>query len=175
MHRSAAEIMPNSLVHRRSFGRISCDMDQIDKNILRALHASARMTNAELAEQVGLSASPCWARVRKLEADGFIERYMAVLSQGKLGLPDTVIIEVMCEKHDEATLHQFEQAVADMPEIIEAWLVTGEYDYVLKAAVGGTAGYEKLLREKIYRLPGVRHTRTTFTLRCLKQSYSAVP
>lgn len=150
-------------------------MDQIDKNILRALHANARMTNAELADKVGLSASPCWARVRKLEAEGFVERYMAVLSQQKLGLPDTVIIEVMCEKHDEETLRLFEKAVADMPEVIEAWLVTGEYDYVLKAAVGGTAGYEKLLREKIYRLPGVRHTRTTFTLRCLKQSYSAVP
>ena len=150
-------------------------MDAIDKNILRALHAHARVTNAELAEQVGLSSSPCWARVRKLEQEGFIQRYMAVLDQAKLGLPDTVIIEVMCEKHDEDTLLRFEQAVADMPEVIEAWLVTGEYDYVLKAAVGGTAGYERLLREKIYRLPGVRHTRTTFTLRCLKQSFTPVP
>lgn len=150
-------------------------MDQIDKNILRALHANARMTNAELADKVGLSASPCWARVRKLEADGFIDRYMAVLSQRKLGLPDTVIIEVMCEKHDDATLGLFEKAVADMPEVIEAWLVTGEYDYVIKAAVGGTAGYERLLREKIYRLPGVRHTRTSFTLRCLKQSWTPTP
>ncbi len=150
-------------------------MDHIDQKILRAVHANARITNAELADKVGLSASPCWARVRRLEAEGFIERYMAVLSQAKLGLPDTVIIEVMCEKHDEATLREFERVVADMPEIIEAWLVTGEYDYVLKAAVGGTAGYEKLLREKIYRLPGVRHTRTTFTLRCLKRSFTPVP
>ena len=150
-------------------------MDAIDKNILRALHRNARMTNAELAEQVGLSPSPCWARVRKLEAEGFITGYMAVLSQGRLGLPDTVIIEVMCEKHDDDTLRRFETAVAAMPEIIEAWLVTGEYDYVLKAAVGGTAGYERLLREKIYGLPGVRHTRTTFALRCLKQSFTPVP
>ncbi len=150
-------------------------MDQIDQKILRALHANARVTNAELADMVGLSASPCWARVRKLEAEGFIAGYMAVLRQEKLGLPDTVLIDVMCEKHDDDTLRAFETAVADMPEIIEAWLVTGEYDYVLKAAVGGTAGYEKLLREKIYRLPGVRHTRTTFTLRCLKQIFTPVP
>ena len=150
-------------------------MDAIDKNILRALHRNARVTNAELAEQVGLSPSPCWARVRKLEAEGFITGYMALLSQERLGLPDTVIIEVMCEKHDEDTLRRFENAVAAMPEIIEAWLVTGEYDYVLKAAVGGTAGYERLLREKIYGLPGVRHTRTTFALRCLKQSFTPVP
>lgn len=175
MDRFGREFLLNSLVRRRNFGRFFCDMDQIDKNILRALHANARMTNAELADKVGLSASPCWARVRKLEADGFIERYMAVLSQDRLGLPDTVMIEVMCEKHDEETLRLFEKAVADMPEVIEAWLVTGEYDYALKAAVGGTAGYEKLLREKIYRLPGVRHTRTTFTLRCLKQSHCPVP
>jgi Lrp/AsnC family transcriptional regulator, leucine-responsive regulatory protein len=150
-------------------------MDATDKRILRALHADGRITNAELAERVGLSPSPCWARVRKLEESGAIRGYMALLDQAAMGLPDTVIIEVMCEKHDDATLKRFEEAVNAMPEVIEAYLVTGEYDYVLKAAVGGTAGYEKLLREKIYKLPGVRHTRTTFTLRCLKQSHTPVP
>jgi Lrp/AsnC family leucine-responsive transcriptional regulator len=62
-----------------------------------------------------------------------------------------------------------------MPEVLEAWLITGEYDYMLKLAVGGTAGYEKLLREKIYRLPGIRHTRTSFTLRLLKRRFSPEP
>ncbi|MFN3447858.1 MAG: Lrp/AsnC family transcriptional regulator [Roseococcus sp.] len=150
-------------------------MDATDKRILRALHAEARLTNAELAERVGLSPSPCWARVRKLEQAGVIRGYHAALDQAKLGLPDTVIIEVMTEKHDEAQLAEFESAIAAMPEVIEAWLVTGEYDYVIKAAVGGTAGYERLLREKIYRLPGVRHTRTAFAIRCLKQSYTPRP
>lgn len=150
-------------------------MDAIDRRILRALHRNARLTNAELAGQVGLSPSPCWARVRRLEQAGMIRGYVAILDQAALGLPDTVIIEVMTEKHDGETLRRFEQAVAEMPEVIEAWLVTGEYDYVIKAAVGGTAGYERLLREKIYRLPGVRHTRTSFTLRCLKQSWTPTP
>ena len=150
-------------------------MDAIDRRILRALHGRARLTNAELAEEVGLSPSPCWTRVRRLEAAGVIQGYVAILDQAALGLPDTVIIEVMMERHDDEQLRRFEKAVMEMPEVIEAWLVTGEYDYVIKAAVAGTAGYERLLREKLYRLPGVRHTRTSFTLCCLKQTHSAAP
>ncbi|MFM2148439.1 MAG: AsnC family transcriptional regulator [Pseudomonadota bacterium] len=150
-------------------------MDAIDKKILRALSHQGRLTNAELAEQVGLSPSPCWTRVKRLEQGGIIKGYAAVLDQAALGLPDTVFIEVMMERHDEAQLQRFEAAVKDIPEILECHLVTGEYDYVIKAAVGGTAGYERLLRDRLYRLPGVRHTRTSFALRSLKQEISPVP
>ncbi|MFC3124097.1 Lrp/AsnC family transcriptional regulator [Pseudoroseomonas globiformis] len=150
-------------------------MDDIDRRILRALARNARLTNAELAEQVGLSPSPCWTRVRRLEQSGVIEGYVALLNQAELGLPDTVFIEIMMEKHDEAASLRFEQAVQAMPEVLECHLTTSEYEYLLKAVVGGTAGYESLLREKLYRLPGVRHTRTAFTLRCLKRTVSAVP
>jgi Lrp/AsnC family leucine-responsive transcriptional regulator len=150
-------------------------MDSIDRRILRALHRNARLTNAELAEEVGLSPSPCWTRVKRLEQAGAIRGYVALLDQAALGLPDTVIVEVMMDRHDEDHLVRFEREVTAMPEVVEAWLVSGEYDYVVKAAVGGTAGVEKLLREKIYRLPGVRHTRTSFTLRCLKQTYTPAP
>jgi Lrp/AsnC family leucine-responsive transcriptional regulator len=150
-------------------------MDAIDKKILRALSRQGRLTNAELAEEVGLSASPCWTRVKRLEQAGIIKGYAALLDQGALGLPDTVFIEVMMERHDEAQLKRFEDAVRSMPEVLECHLVTGEYDYVIKAAVGGTQGYERLLRDKLYRLPGIRHTRTSFALRCLKQELSPVP
>ena len=150
-------------------------MDATDRRILRALHRRARLSNAELAEEVGLSPTPCWTRVRRLEAAGVIQGYVAILDQAALGYPDTVFIEIMMERHDAEQLRRFEQAVTDMPEVVEAWLVTGEYDYVVKAAVGGTAGTEKLLRDKLYRLPGVRHTRTSFTLRCLKQTHSPSP
>ena len=150
-------------------------MDAIDKKILRALSRQGRLTNAELAEQVGLSPSPCWTRVKRLEQAGIIKGYAAVLDQAALGLPDTVFIEVMMERHDEAQLQRFEAAVRDIPEILECHLVTGEYDYVIKAAVGGTAGYERLLRDRLYRLPGVRHTRTSFALRSLKQELSPLP
>jgi Lrp/AsnC family leucine-responsive transcriptional regulator len=150
-------------------------MDAIDRKILRALARKARLTNAELAEEVGLSPSPCWTRVKRLEQAGVIQGYHALLDQAALGLPDTVFLEVMMERHDDTHLARFEEAVLAIPEVLECWLVTGEYDYMLKAAVGGTAGYERLLREKIYRLPGVRHTRTAFTLRCLKRTLSPVP
>ncbi len=150
-------------------------MDAIDKKILRTLSRQGRLTNAELAEQVGLSPSPCWTRVKRLEQGGIIKGYAAVLDQAALGLPDTVFIEVMMERHDEAQLQRFEAAVKDIPEILECHLVTGEYDYVIKAAVGGTAGYERLLRDRLYRLPGVRHTRTSFALRSLKQEISPLP
>ncbi len=150
-------------------------MDATDRRILRALARQGRLSNAELAEAVGLSPSPCWTRVRRLEQSGVIKGYHAMLDQAALGLPDTVFVEIMMERHDEESLRRFEEAVANMPEVLEAWLVTGEYDYVLKAAVSGTAGYEKMLREKLYRLPGVRHSRTSFTLRCLKRELSPTP
>ncbi|MGG5809202.1 Lrp/AsnC family transcriptional regulator [Falsiroseomonas sp. CW058] len=150
-------------------------MDAIDRKILRALARDGRLTNAELAEQVGLSPSPCWTRVRRLEAAGIIKGYAALLDQAALGLPDTVFIEVMMERHDEDSLRRFEATVLAIPEVLECHLVTGEYDYVIKAAVGGTAGYERLLRDRLYRLPGVRHTRTSFALRCLKRELSPVP
>lgn len=150
-------------------------MDATDKRILRALARRGRLSNAELAEEVGLSPSPCWTRVKRLEASGVIQGYAALLDQAAMGLPDTVFLEVMMEHHDEAALKRFEEAVHAIPEILECHLVTGEYDYVIKAAVSGTAGYESLLRNKIYRLPGVRHTRTAFTLRCLKREVSALP
>lgn len=147
-------------------------MDAIDRRIIRALARNGRLTHAELAQEVGLSPSPCWTRVRRLEQSGVIRGYTALLDQAALGLPDTVFIEVMMEKHDEDSLRRFEETVLAIPEVLECHLVTGEYDYVIKAAVAGTAGYERLLREKLYRLPGIRHTRTSFALRCLKQNFS---
>ncbi len=150
-------------------------MDAIDRKILRALGRNGRLSNTELAEEVGLSPSPCWTRVRRLEASGVIQGYAALLDQAALGLPDTVFIEVMMDRHDEQSLRNFEEMVLAIPEVLECHLVTGEYDYVIKAAVGGTAGYERLLRDRLYRLPGVRHTRTSFALRCLKRELSPVP
>ena len=150
-------------------------LDNIDRKILRELQASGRLTNAQLAERVGLSASPCWQRVKRLEDDGTITGYAALLDQKRLGLPDTVIIEVTLERHDDEVLERFGQALTDLPEVLEAYLTTGEYDYFIKVAIAGTEGYERFLREKLYKIPGIRHTRTCFTLRCLKRNFSVVP
>jgi Lrp/AsnC family leucine-responsive transcriptional regulator len=154
-------------VIRRNF-----DVDQIDYRILRELQFNARITNRALAERVGLSPTPCWNRLRALEANGAIEKYVAVYNQELLGFPDTVIIQVILDRHDDAVLHKFEQALAKLPEVVEAYLLTGDYDYLIKVAVAGTAGYERFLRESLYKVPGIRHTRTSFTLRRLKQTYS---
>lgn len=150
-------------------------LDATDRRILKELRFAARLKNSELADRVGLSATPCWNRVRALERDGVIERYVTVLDAAKLGLPDTVFVEVMLNQHDEAALDAFGRAVQDFPEVIEAWLVSGEYDYMVKVAVAGSAGYEAFLREHLFRLPGIKHTRSSFALRCLKQTHSPAP
>jgi Lrp/AsnC family leucine-responsive transcriptional regulator len=147
-------------------------MDDIDYRILRELQWNARITNKALAERVGLSPTPCWNRLRNLERDGTIEKYVAVYNQAKLGLPDTVIINVILERHDDDVLRRFEQALLKLPEVVEAYLLTGDYDYYIKVNVAGTAGYERFLREKLYKIPGIRHSRTSFTLRRLKQTFS---
>jgi Lrp/AsnC family leucine-responsive transcriptional regulator len=150
-------------------------LDAVDLRILRELRFDARIKNSELAQKVGLSPTPCWNRVRALERDGVIQRYVTILDAEKLGLPDLVFVEVMLTSHDEATLDAFGRAVVDLPEVVEAWLVSGEYDYMIKVAVAGSAGYERFLRERLFRLPGIRHTRSSFALGCLKQSYSPSP
>jgi Lrp/AsnC family transcriptional regulator, leucine-responsive regulatory protein len=150
-------------------------LDNLDRAILRELQANARVSNADLAERVGLSASPCWQRVRRLENNGYIEGCAAVLDQKRLGLPDTVIIEVTLEKHDDEVLERFGRALADLPEVLEAYLTTGEYDYFVKVAVDGTGGYERFLREHLYRIPGIRHSRSCFALRRLKRQLSVSP
>lgn len=150
-------------------------LDDIDRRILRALQRDGRLSNNQLAEEIGLSPSPCWQRTRRLEAEGYIKGYTAVLDQEKLGAPETVIIEVTLNRHDDAVLETFGRAMADLPEVLEVYLTTGEYDYFIKVAVDGTKGYEEFLRRKLYRVPGIQHSRSTFTLRCLKQGGISVP
>ncbi len=147
---------------------MSVKLDDIDLRILRELRADGRLSNIRLAERVGLSPTPCWNRVRALEEAGVIEGYAALLNQKALGVPDTVMIEVTLEHHDDDSLERFGEQISALPEVVEAFLVTGEYDYLIKVAVAGTEGYEQFLRKRLYRLPGVRHSRSTFVLKRLK-------
>ena len=147
-------------------------LDNQDRKILRALQKNARLSNAELAELVGLSTTACWNRTRQLEADGYICGYVALLDQQKLGMADTVLLEVTLDRHEDDALARFGEELAALPEVLEAYLVSGEYDYLVKVAVDGTAGYERFLREKLYRIAGIRHSRSMFALRCMKFSAS---
>jgi Lrp/AsnC family leucine-responsive transcriptional regulator len=150
-------------------------IDELDRRILRELRIDGRLSNTKLAEKVGLSTTPCWNRVRALEEGGMIEGYTALLSQTALGYPDTVIIEVTLDRHDDDIFDKFGAALATLPEVMEAYLLTGDYDYLIKVAVAGTAGYEEFLRKKLYKLPGLKHSRSTFVLRCLKRTQSVEP
>ena len=150
-------------------------LDDIDRRILRTLQDDARISNTDLAEKVALSASPCWQRVKRLEEDGVIESYAAILNQTKLGKPDTVIVEVTLDRHDEEAVEKFGKALASLSEVLEAYLTAGSYDYVIKVAVDGTEGYERFLRERLYKITGVRETRSSFVLRCLKRKFSVTP
>ncbi|WP_028880013.1 Lrp/AsnC family transcriptional regulator [Terasakiella pusilla] len=151
------------------------NLDAIDLRILKELSRDGRLSNNQLAERVGLSTSPCWQRVKRLEKEGYIEGYIALLNSEKLGITELVIIEVTLERHDEKILEEFGRAMINIPEVLEVYLTTGEYDYQIKVAVKGTKGYEEFLREKLYKIPGIRHSRSSFTLRCLKKSHSITP
>jgi len=124
---------------------------------------------------VGLSPTPVWNRVRRLEEAGVITGYTATLDQRALGLADTVFLEITLDRHDMALVRDFGERLARMPEVLEVFMVSGDYDYLARIAVDGTAGYEAFLRERLYSLSGVRHCRSVFTLRTLKRELSPDP
>ena len=145
-------------------------MDAIDRKILRKLQTDARASLQEIGQAVGLSPSPCWERIRKLEAAGVIEGYTVRLNPQALGLSDTVLVQVTLDSHSDNTLEKFGETLAAIPEVIEAFLVSGEYDYLLRVAVKDTRDYERLLRERLYKIKGIRHSKSSFVLRTLKKS-----
>jgi Lrp/AsnC family transcriptional regulator, leucine-responsive regulatory protein len=145
-------------------------VDQIDRKILRVLQANARASLQEVGQAVGLSTSPCWERIRKMEQAGVIEGYTVRLSPQALGLADTVLVQVTLDSHSDNTLEKFGETLAAIPEVVEAYLVSGEYDYLLRIAVKDTRDYERLLRERLYKIKGIRHSKSSFVLRTLKKS-----
>jgi Lrp/AsnC family leucine-responsive transcriptional regulator len=145
-------------------------MDGIDRKILRALQQDARASLQQIGQTVGLSSSPCWERIRKMEQAGVIQGYTVRLDAQALGLHDTVLVQVTLDSHSDNTLEKFGETLAAIPEVIEAYLVSGEYDYLLRVAVKDTRDYERLLRERLYKIKGIRHSKSSFVLRTLKKS-----
>ena len=144
--------------------------DKTDLAILRILLLDARRTLQEIGAEVGLSPTSCWSRIKKLEAHGVIKRYTVDLDAEKLGYHDSVIVQLTLESHSDETLYEFGRVLATIPEIQEAYLVSGDYDYYIRIAVRDTRDYERLLREKLYKIPGIRHSQSHFVLRVLKES-----
>lgn len=139
--------------------------DRIDAEILETLQENGRISNQELADRVGLSPSPCLRRVRQLERDGVITRYVALVSPEAVGLNVTAFVRVRLDQQDDRHLQAFEDAIAGFPEVMECYLMTGESDYQLRILVRSLAQFEDFLRTRLTRVPGVANVTTSFALR----------
>jgi DNA-binding Lrp family transcriptional regulator len=142
--------------------------DDYDLKILAALQENGRLTNHELAELVGLSASPCWRRVKRLEAEGAIRGYQAVLDQRRLGLGVTVFVSVSIERNDTAAHRAFEQAVVGRPEIVACHIVGGQHDFLLQVVAADLDAYAEFALHVLGQLPGVREIHSSFVLKEVK-------
>jgi len=140
-------------------------LDHIDHKILKHLQENARITNAELAERVGLSPTPCLRRLRRLETEGIIKGYRTEINREALGVNVTVIILVKLEREDDKTLREFEAAIKDREEVMECYLVTGKFDYFIRVVVPSLATYETFLSETMLRMPNIATVESSFTLR----------
>jgi Lrp/AsnC family leucine-responsive transcriptional regulator len=143
-------------------------MDAIDLRILERLQHDARIANVELARAVNLSPSPCLARVRALEEDGTIARYVTLLDPKKIGITVSVLVQVTLEKQVEPALEAFERAVRERPEVMECYLMTGDADYLLRVLVPDVPAFERFILEFLSRVPGVGNIKSSFALKQVK-------
>jgi Lrp/AsnC family transcriptional regulator len=127
-------------------------LDAKDLGILGILQRDAMMPVAEIAEQVGLSTTPCWRRIQKLEAEGVIRRRVALLDPAALNVPVSVFVAVRTSRHSAEWLEQFRQALEGIPEIVEAYRMSGEIDYLLRVVVPDIAGYDAVYKRLIERI-----------------------
>jgi Lrp/AsnC family leucine-responsive transcriptional regulator len=148
-------------------------LDKFDLAILGVLQQDSRASLQDISAKVGLSTTPCWNRIKRMEADGVIQGYTVRIDPAAVGFTETVLVQVTLESHTDETLFEFGRSLAEIPEVIEAFLISGDYDYLIRIAVRDTRDYERLLREKLYRIPGIRHSKSSFVLRRLKES--AIP
>ena len=145
-------------------------LDRTDQAILTELQRDGRLSNRELADKVHLSESACLRRVRALEEAGVIDRYAALVSQSKVGLPANVFVSITLNRQEQADLAAFEAAVKRVPEVMECYLMTGAQDYLLRVVVGDAADFERLHSQHLTRLPGVARVQSSFALRTVRKS-----
>jgi Lrp/AsnC family transcriptional regulator, leucine-responsive regulatory protein len=154
--------------------KTSMDLDRIDAAILTHLQREGRLTAAELGDRVGLSASACHRRVKALEEAGVIDRYVALLSEDALGRRSTVFVAVTLDAQRREVLEAFELAVAGCPEVMDCFLMSGDSDYLLRVSVAAGDSYERIHKDVLSALPGVRRLVSNFAIRRVV-SRTAVP
>lgn len=141
------------------------DIDATDRRILTALQKDGRMTNADLSEQVNLSPSACHRRVQRLEEDGLIAGYVALLDARRMGKPTTVFVEITLQGQADDVLDAFEQAIKRVPDVLECHLMAGTADYLIKIVAEDTEDFARIHRQYLSRLPGVAKMQSSFALR----------
>jgi Lrp/AsnC family transcriptional regulator, leucine-responsive regulatory protein len=144
---------------------IASMLDSIDRALLNKLQHDTRLSNLELADLVHLSPSACLRRVRRLEEEGFIDRYVALINRRSIGRATDVFVEISLNSQREDLLDEFEQAIATHPEIVSCHLMSGDSDYLVRVAVADVAGYEQVHREVLAQLPHVARLKSSFALR----------
>jgi Lrp/AsnC family transcriptional regulator len=148
-------------------------MDAIDRKILAVLQDDASLSVAEIGTRVGLSSTPCWKRIQRLEADGVIQKRVAVIDQDKLGLGVTVFVSVETEDHSEEWLRKFAEMVGAMPEVLEFYRMAGDVDYMLRVVVPDIAGYDGFYKKLIAAVP-LKNVTSRFAMEKIK-STTALP
>jgi len=145
------------------------ELDVFDLKILDALQKDGRLTNNELAERIALSASQCSRRRSRLEAEGYIQGYLARLDRQKVGLDLLVVVSVTLATHNRDNARRFAALVNDLPEVLEAYALTGEMDYHLKVATRGLSGLSRFVNDVLLPHDSVQHVKTSIVLDTLKQ------
>ncbi len=148
--------------------------DRIDQAILRALQEDGRLRNVALAGRVNLSESACLRRVKNLQEQGIIARYVMLLEQSKVGYPSNVFVHISLNRQQGEDLARFERAVAAVPEVMECYLMTGDSDYLLRVVASDAADFERIHTRHLTRLPGVARIHSSFALRTVKKK-TALP
>lgn len=140
-------------------------IDATDLRILRQVQDNARISNVDLAENVGLSPSPCLRRLKRLEDDGVIKGYVTLIDQNIVGLPVSVFVSVALKEQSEAALEEFEARVRELPQVMECYLMTGASDYLLRVVTADLAAYERFLKDHLTRIKAIASIQSSFALK----------
>lgn len=145
-------------------------LDALDRKILAILQSDASLSTAEIANRVGLSQSPCWRRIERLESLGYIRKRVALLDRHKLGLEMMVFAHVKLQSHGQRTLPQFEEAISRLPEVVECYTVLGETDYILRVVTRDLPSYERFFRENLSQIAALQFMHSSIALSEVKSS-----
>lgn len=146
------------------------DLDPSERKILQLLQVDASLTTAEIAERVGLSPSPCWRRIDRLEREGFIKRRAAIVDRRKVGLNAQIFAQVKLNAHGRANLDEFSAAIREFPEVLDAYVLMGTMDFMLRIVAKDIDAYERFFFEQLSKLPGVQEINSTVALSEIKST-----